>query len=61
MVFLRLLLYFLIIPMILGLGILQFSKKEKDNILLGIVIGYIYSFMMYELLAIPMIFIGTDF
>ncbi len=61
MVFFRLLLYFLIIPMVLGLGILQFSKKEKDNILLGIVIGYIYSFMMYELLAIPMIFIGTDF
>ena len=61
MVFLKLLLYFLIIPMILGLGILQFSKKEKDNILLGIVIGYIYSFMMYELLAIPMIFLGTDF
>ena len=61
MIFLKLLLYFLIIPMILGLGILQFSKKEKDNILLGIVIGYIYSFMMYELLAIPMVFLGTDF
>lgn len=61
MIFLKLLLCFLIIPMILGLGILQFSKKEKDNILLGIVIGYIYGFMLYELLAIPMIFLRTDF
>lgn len=61
MILLKSLLYFLIIPLILGLGILQFSKKEKDNILLGIVIGYIYSFTAYELLAIPMIFIGTDF
>lgn len=61
MILLKSVLYFLIIPLILGLGILQFSKKEKDNILLAIVIGYIYSLTMYELLAIPMIFIGTDF
>lgn len=61
MILLKSLLYFLIIPSILGLGILQFSKKEKENILLGIVIGYIYSFAVYEFLAIPMIFLKTDF
>lgn len=61
MILLKSLLYFLIIPSILGVGILQFSKKEKDNILLGIVIGYIYSFVVYEFLAIPMIFIKANF
>ena len=61
MILLKSLLYFLIIPLILGLGILQLSKKEKDNILLGIIIGYIYSFAVYEFLAIPMIFLKTDF
>ena len=61
MILLKLLLYFLIIPLIIGLGILQFSKKENDNILLGIVIGYIYSFMTYELLAVPMIFSRASF
>lgn len=61
MILIKSLIYFLIIPLIIGTGILQFSKKEKDNILLGIVIGYIYSFMTYELLAIPMIFMRTKF
>lgn len=61
MLILKFLFYFFIIPEILGLGILQFSKKEKTNIILGLIIGYIFSFMIYELVSIPMIFLKQSF
>lgn len=61
MLILKFLFYFFIIPGILGLGILQYSKNDKTNIILGLVIGYVFSFMIYELVSIPMIFLKQSF
>ena len=61
MLILKFLFYFFIIPEVLGLGILQFSKKQKTNCILAIIVGYIYSFTIYELISIPMIFANQKF
>lgn len=55
------LLWFLIIPEIIGLGILCFSRKENKNMMFALVLGYMFSFMIFEILAIPMTFLKCRF
>ena len=50
------LLWLLIIPEIIGLGIIRFSKKENISMLFAYVLGHIFGFALFELLAIPMTF-----
>lgn len=52
---------FIIIPVLLGFLILKFIKKEKDNILLALVLGYVIEFGICEILAVPMIFAECKF
>ncbi len=54
-------LWLLIIPEFLGLGILYFSKEDKKNMMLSIIIGYLLGFMIYEILAIPMTYMECTF
>ena len=54
------LLWFIIIPECVGLGILNF-KKENKSMIFALVIGYIFGFAIFQLLAIPMIFLHLKF
>jgi cation transporter-like permease len=48
---------FLIVPELLGLFILKFWNKEKNNIILAFVLGYLIEFALGELVSVPMIFL----
>ena len=52
--------YFLIIPELLGLLITKF-KKEKNNVFLNLIIGYIIQFASFELIYVPMYFTKMSF
>ncbi len=52
---------FLIIPIFLGLLILRFLEKEKNNVLFAFVIGYIVEFAVCELISLPMIFMEKSY
>lgn len=54
------LLWFFIIPEFIGLGILNF-KKDNKNMIFALIIGYIFSFALFQFLAIPMIFMHLKF
>lgn len=54
------LIWFLIVPEILGLGILNF-KKENKSMILALILGYIFEFAVFEIIAIPMIFTHMSF
>lgn len=52
--------YFLIIPELLGLLITKF-KKEKNNVFLNLIVGYIIQFASFELIYVPMYFAKLTF
>ncbi len=52
--------YFLIIPELLGLLITKF-KKEKNNVFLNLIVGYIIQFASFELIYVPMYFTKMSF
>lgn len=54
------LLWFIIIPECIGLGLLNF-KKDNKSMIFALIIGYIFGFASFQLLAIPMIFMHLKF
>lgn len=56
-----LLIFFLIVPVLLGLLVTRFFKKEKNDILFAIVIGYIIEFAICEIISILMIFMEKSY
>lgn len=54
--FIKGVLWLFLIPEIIGLGILKLGKIQKKSMFLAFVIGYFFSFTLFEILAIPMIF-----
>lgn len=50
-----------LIPCVLGLGILKFDKKGNKNVLLAIILGFFLELLVFELLSVPMTFIGLTF
>ena len=51
----------IVLPELLGLLILKFWDKQKNNILLGLVIGYIIEFTVAQIFTVPMIFLKTSY
>ena len=49
-------LWLLIIPELIGLGVLRFDKKKNRSIVFAWVLGYMIGFALFEILAVPMIF-----
>ncbi len=58
---LMLILMLFIMPELLGLLILRFTRKEKNNIILAFVIGYLMEFAIGQILTVPMIFYDVSF
>ena len=54
------LLWFVIVPECVGLGLLNL-KKENKSMIFAIIIGYIFGFTIFQFLAIPMIFMHLKF
>ncbi len=54
------LLWFIIVPECVGLGLLNL-KKENKSMIFAIIIGYIFGFTIFQFLAIPMIFMHLKF
>lgn len=54
------LLWFVIVPEFVGLGILSF-KKDNKNMIFALIIGYLLGYAIFQLLAIPMIFMHLKF
>lgn len=50
-----------ILPELLGLLILKFWDKQKNNILLGFVLGYIIEFAVAQIITVPMIFLEMSY
>lgn len=46
-----------IFPFLLGLFYTGFTEKEKDNILLHLASGYVIMFGLFEIIALPLIFL----
>lgn len=55
------LLFLGIIPVLLGLLVTKFLNKEKNNLILAFVIGYLMEFAICQLVTVPMIFIEAKF
>lgn len=53
--------FLFIIPELLGLIVTKFLDKEKNNLILAFVIGYLIEFAICQLVAVPLIFIGASF
>ena len=51
---------FLIIPELLGLLLTKFMN-EKNSIILAFVVGYLLNFALFELIYLPMYFLGCSF
>lgn len=54
-------LWLVIVPIILGLGILKFNKKGNKSVFLAWIIGLLVSFLVFELCSTPLIFAGKSF
>ena len=54
-------LWLIIVPIILGLGILKFNKKGNKSVFLAWIIGLLVSFLVFELCSTPLIFAGKSF
>lgn len=52
---------FIIIPILLGLFITHFMKKQKNNLLYSILIGYFIEFSIFQLLTIPFTYMEKSF
>lgn len=50
-----------IIPELLGLLVLKFIKREKNNVVFAFVIGYLIQFAIAQILTVPMIFYEVSF
>lgn len=59
--FLIAILCLIILPELLGLLILKFWDKQKNNILLGLILGYIIEFSIAQLITVPMIFLEMSY
>lgn len=57
----KLILYMLLIPSLIGMIYTYFSKDNKNNILLAFVAGYIIEFALFEIIAIPITFLKIKF
>lgn len=55
------LLFLGIIPELLGLLVTKFLNKEKNNLILAFVVGYLIEFAICQLVAVPMIFMNAKF
>ena len=55
------LVFLLIIPILLGILATTFMKKEKNNLILAFVIGYLIEFAICQLISVPMIFLEMKF
>lgn len=53
--------FLFIIPELLGLIITKFLDKEKNNLILAFVIGYLIEFAICQLFAVPLIFMKASF
>ena len=51
----------IIIPIILGMLIINFMKKEKNSLLYSILLGYFIEFSIYQLLIIPFTYMEKSF
>lgn len=51
----------IILPELLGLLILKFWDKQKNNILLGLILGYIIEFFIAQIVTVPMIFLNMSY
>lgn len=59
--FVKLFFWLLLIPEFIGLLLLKISKKENKNMIFAWILGNIFGFMIFELLAIPMTFLKFKF
>lgn len=50
-----------ILPELLGLLILKFWKKEKNNVILALILGYIIEFAIAQLITVPLIFCNCTY
>lgn len=59
--FLIAILCLIVLPELLGLLVLKFWNKQKNNILLGFVLGYIVEFAVAQIVTVPMIFLKMSY
>lgn len=55
------LMFLLIIPILLGMLITTFVKKEKNNLILAFIIGYLIIFSICQLITVPAVFLEISF
>ena len=55
------LLFLVIIPELLGLIITKFMNKEKNNLILAFILGYLMEFGICQLITVPLIFKEASF
>lgn len=53
--------WFGVIPIFIGMLITHFMKKEKNNLLYSILIGYFTEFSVYQIFTIPCTYLGKSF
>ncbi len=54
-------LFLVIIPELLGLIITKYMEKEKNNLILAFILGYLIEFAICQLITVPLIFIEAQF
>lgn len=54
-------LIFIIVPELLGLIITKFMKKEKNNLIFALILGYLIEFSICQIITVPMIFAEKSF
>ncbi len=54
-------LWFIFIPILLGMNITHFMKKEKNNLFYSILIGYFTEFAIFQLFTIPFTYLNKSF
>lgn len=55
------LIYFIVVPILLGIGFFRKDEKEKNNILLAYVWGYLIQFAVFQFITVPMIYLHSRF
>ena len=58
---LMIIIFLVLIPEMIGLLILHFWGKEKNNLMLGYVLGYVIQFAVAQILSVPMIFLNAKY
>lgn len=54
-------LFLVLIPGLLGLIITKYLEKEKNNLILAFILGYLIEFAICQLITVPLIFIEAKF